>query len=463
MQAGLTIIGGGLAGSEAAWQAAGRGVRVDLFEMRPARNTEAHVGGDLAELVCSNSLGSDVVDRPSGLLKAELRRMGSLLLECADATAVPAGSALAVDREAFAAHVTERLEAHPNIRILREEVTTLPEGPTVIASGPLTSPALSATLAGLSGEEHLYFFDAISPIVAADSVDMDIAFRQSRWDHGDEAAGDYINCPMTRDEYEAFVDALLAAERIPLRSFEQAIEAGVKAGVHRFFEGCLPIEIIAARGRESLAHGPLRPVGLTDPRSGRRPHACVQLRRDNLAGTLYNLVGFQTNLKFAEQKRVFALIPGLEHAQWERFGQMHRNTFLSAPRLLEPTLQFRARPELFCAGQLTGIEGYAGNIASGLLAGWNAARILHDEEPLVLPPETMLGALCHYVTHADVADFQPMKSNMGLLPPLPPPEGRRRKRNKRERQAMHAERALASLDDFLEGVAPLVQSVRKAM
>lgn len=461
MQAGLTIIGGGLAGSEAAWQAAERGVRVDLFEMRPLWNTEAHVGANLAELVCSNSLGSDVADRPSGLLKAELRRMGSLLLECADATAVPAGSALAVDREAFAARVTQRLEAHPNIRIRREEVTALPEGPAVIASGPLTSPALSESLARLSGDEHLFFFDAISPIVAADSVDMDIAFRQSRWDHGDETGGDYINCPMTRDEYEAFVDALLAAERIPLRSFEQAIEAGVKAGVHRFFEGCLPIEIIAARGRESLLYGPLRPVGLTDPRSGRRPHACVQLRQDNLAATLYNLVGFQTNLKFAEQKRVFGLIPGLERAQWERFGQMHRNTFLSAPRLLKPTLQFRAREDLFCAGQLTGIEGYAGNIASGLLAGWNAARLLHDDAPLVLPPETMLGALCHYVTHADVADFQPMKSNMGLLPPLPPPEGRRKKWNKRERQGMHAERALASLNAFLEGVDPLVKVVSK--
>lgn len=449
MQAQLTIIGGGLAGSEAAWQAAERGVTVALYEMRPARTTEAHAGEDLAELVCSNSLGSDVVDRPSGLLKAELRRMGSLLLDCADATAVPAGSALAVDREAFAARVTERLQAHPNIRIVREEVTQLPDGPTVIASGPLTSEALSTALARLSGDEHLFFFDAISPIVAADSVDMDIAFRQSRWDRGEDAAGDYINCPLNRDEYEAFVDALLAAERIPLKSFEQAIESGVKAGVHRFFEGCLPIEIIASRGRDALAYGPLRPVGLTDPRTGERPHACVQLRQDNLAATLYNLVGFQTNLKFSEQKRVFGLIPGLANAQWERCGQMHRNTFLSAPRLLQPTLQFRERADLFCAGQLTGIEGYAGNIASGLLAGWNAARMLNNQTPLTLPPDTMLGALCHYVSHAEVADFQPMKSNMGLLPALPPPEGRRRKWNKRERQEMHAKRALASLDTFL--------------
>jgi len=451
----LTIIGGGLSGSEAAWQAAERGIRVRLHEMRPGRSTEAHVTDRLAELVCSNSLGSDVVDRPSGLLKAELRRMGSLLLACADATAVPAGSALAVDRDAFAELVTRRLLDHPDVELVREEVTALPEGPAIVASGPLTSEALSGALGALSGAEHLFFFDAISPIVDADSIDMGLAFRQSRWDRGDRDAGDYINCPLNRDEYEAFVDALLAAERIPLRSFEEAIDSGVKAGLHRFFEGCLPIEIIAARGREALAYGPLRPVGLSDPRTGRRPYACVQLRQDNLAGTLYNLVGFQTNLKFDEQRRVFGMIPGLADAQWERFGQMHRNTFLCAPHLLAPTLQFRARANLFCAGQLTGIEGYAGNIASGLLAGWNAARLLHDESPLVLPEDTMLGALCHYVTHAEAKDFQPMKSNMGLLPPLPPPGGRRRKWNKRERQAMHAERALNSLDAFLADADPL--------
>jgi len=453
----LTIIGGGLAGSEAAWQAAERGLRVRLHEMRPVRTTEAHATDRLAELVCSNSLGSDVVDRPSGLLKAELRRMGSFLLACADATAVPAGSALAVDREAFAERATAQLEAHPNIELVREEVTVLPTGPAILASGPLTSEALSRALTALSGDEHLFFFDAISPIVERDSVDLSTAFRQSRWDRGEQEAGDYINCPLNEAEYEAFVDALLAAERIPLRSFEQAIEGGVKAGVHRFFEGCLPIEIIAARGRDALAYGPLRPVGLTDPRTGRRPYACVQLRQDNLAGTLYNLVGFQTNLKFDEQRRVFSLIPGLADARWARFGQMHRNTFLSSPRLLRPTLQFRARDDLFCAGQLTGIEGYAGNVASGLLAGWNAARVAHGDAPLVLPQDTMLGALCHYVTHADVADFQPMKSNMGLLPELPPPQGRRRKRRKRERAVMYAERALASLDAFLvqEGVGEI--------
>ena len=450
----LSIIGGGLAGCEAAWQAAQRGVQVRLYEMRPRRATEAHVTDRLAELVCSNSLGSDVIDRPSGLLKAELRRMGSFLLECADATAVPAGSALAVDREAFAERVTAHLEAHPGIEIVREEITALPDGPTIIASGPLTSPALSDALADLSGEEHLFFFDAISPIVEGDSVDLDVAFRQSRWDRGDQAGGDYINCPLDREEYEAFVDALLGAERIPLKSFEAAIDSGVKAGLHRFFEGCLPIEVIASRGREALAYGPLRPVGLTDPRTGRRPYACVQLRQDDLAGTLYNLVGFQTNLKFEEQKRVFALIPGLANAQWERLGQMHRNTFLSAPKLLDPTLRFRDRADLFCAGQLTGIEGYAGNVASGLLAGWNAARTLTGGAPITLPRDTMLGALCHYIANADPAHFQPMKSNMGLLPALPPPQGRK-KRKKRERQAAYAERALSSIDAFLNGVDSL--------
>ena len=448
MSAELTIIGAGLAGSEAAWQAAEAGVAVRLCEMRPERATEAHVSADCAELVCSNSLGSDVVDRPSGLLKAECRRLGSLLLDCADATAVPAGSALAVDREAFARRVTERLAAHPRITIERREIGAIPSGPTVIASGPLTSPALSAELARLSGADHLFFFDAISPIVHGDSVDMGVAFRQSRWDRGDVEAGDYINCPLDRDEYEAFVDALLAAERIPLHSFEQAIESGVKAGVHRFFEGCLPVEIIAARGREALAYGPLRPVGLTDPRTGRRPYACVQLRQDNLAGTLYNLVGFQTNLKFSEQRRVFGMIPGLADAEWERFGQMHRNTFLAAPKLLRPTLQFRARDDLFCAGQLTGIEGYAGNIASGLLAGGNAARVMQGREPLELPHTTMLGALCHYISAARLDDFQPMKANMGLLPDLPPLQDGRRKRGKRERAALHAERALAALDNL---------------
>ncbi len=308
----LTIIGGGLAGSEAAWQAAQSGVRVILYEMRPDSPTGAHQTGDLAELVCSNSLGSNLPDRASGLLKNELRHLGSMLLECAEATSLPAGAALAVDRELFARAVTEQIQKHPLIEVVREEVTAIPESPTIIASGPLTSPKLSRTLGELSGEEHLYFFDAIAPIVNYESINMDIAFRASRYGKGEQDEGDYINCPFTKDEYETFVKALLEAERIELRSFEEAIRAGVKAGSHHFFEGCLPVEIIAERGHNSLAFGPMRPVGLTDPRTGRRPYAVVQLRQDNLAGNLFNLVGFQTNLKFPEQRRVLRLIPGLE-------------------------------------------------------------------------------------------------------------------------------------------------------
>jgi len=350
----LMIIGGGLAGSEAAWQAARQGLHVRLYEMRPAQQTGAHQTADLAELVCSNSLGSDLPDRASGVLKAELRRLDSLLVRCAEETALPAGGALAVDREAFARRVTQCLEANPFIELVRQEVREIPTGPCIVASGPLTSPALSTSLAALSGEEHLYFFDAISPIVAASSVDMTTAFRASRYGAGDQDLGDYINCPFTRDEYYAFVDALLDAERIELRSFEDAIRAGVKAG--HFFEGCLPVEIIAQRGRDSLAFGPMRPVGLTDPRTGHRPWAVVQLRQDNLAGSLYNLVGFQTNLKYPEQRRVFRLIPGLQNADFLRFGQMHRNTFIASPRLLRPTLQHIQRDDLFFAGQITGVE-----------------------------------------------------------------------------------------------------------
>ncbi|MEJ5224918.1 MAG: methylenetetrahydrofolate--tRNA-(uracil(54)-C(5))-methyltransferase (FADH(2)-oxidizing) TrmFO, partial [Anaerolineales bacterium] len=365
----LTIIGGGLAGSEAAWQAAQRGLKVTLYEMRPATPTGAHESDYLAELVCSNSLGSNAPDRAGGMLKAELRRMGSMLLECAEATALPAGSALAVDRQAFAACVTERISAHPNIQLVREEMPDIPATPTIIASGPLTSPRLSQSIAALSGEDHLYFYDAIAPIVTAESIDMSIAFRASRYDKGEQDEGDYINCPFTKDEYYAFVEALQRAERIELKSFEMELESGVKAG--HFFEGCLPVEIIARRGEKALAFGPMRPVGLTDPRTGRRPYAVVQLRQDNLAGNLYNLVGFQTNLKFPEQRRVLRMIPGLANAEFARYGQMHRNTFIASPRLLRPTLQWRTRDDLFFAGQITGVEGYMGNIATGLLAGWN--------------------------------------------------------------------------------------------
>ena len=414
----LIIIGGGLAGSEAAWQAAERGIQVYLYEMRPSTGTGAHLTPNLAELVCSNSLGSDLPDRASGVLKAELRRLGSMLLEGAYKTALPAGSALAVDREAFAHLVTARISNHPKIEVIRKEVRALPDEPTIIASGPLTSPNLSKAIAALSGQEHLYFFDAIAPIVSLESINTEIAFRASRYGHGEQAAGDYINCPMNRYEYDAFVAALIGAERIELESFEQELEQGVRAGWHQFFEGCLPVEILARRGHESLAFGPMRPVGLTDPRTGRRPYAVVQLRQDNLAGTLFNMVGFQTNLKFPEQKRVFRTIPGLEKAEFVRYGQMHRNTFIDAPTLLHPTLQFRGRANLFFAGQITGVESYMGNIATGLLAGWNAARLLHRQAPLCLPTTTILGSLCHYVTHASPADFQPMKANFGILPPL---------------------------------------------
>ncbi|GAB4495577.1 MAG: methylenetetrahydrofolate--tRNA-(uracil(54)-C(5)) -methyltransferase (FADH(2)-oxidizing) TrmFO [Anaerolineales bacterium] len=436
----LIVIGGGLAGSEAAWQAAERGIQVDLYEMRPHMPTGAHTGGNLAELVCSNSLGSDLPDRAPGLLKAEMRILGSRLLRAAEETAVPAGGALAVDREAFASRVTQLLAAHPNIRIVRAEMPHLPDTPTLVASGPLTSSRLAQALLAFSGQEHLYFYDAIAPIVRHDSIDFSIAFRASRYGRGDQEDGDYINCPMTRDEYEAFVDALLAAQRIELKDFERDLEQGVRAGAHHFFEGCLPVEILARRGRDALAFGPLRPVGLRDPRTGKRPYAVVQLRQDNVAGTLYNLVGFQTNLTFPEQRRVLRMIPGLGQAEFERYGQMHRNTFLFSPALLQPTLQAIRRPNLFFAGQITGVEGYAGNIATGLLAGINAARFLRGESLVTLPPETMLGALCYYITHASAADFQPMKANFGLLPPL-----ENAPRGKRERGAEYAQRALQSL------------------
>lgn len=442
----LTIIGGGLAGSEAAWQAAQRGLKVRLYEMRPKLTTGAHQTQDLAELVCSNSLGSNLPDRASGLLKSEARILGSMLLEAAADASLPAGGALAVDRELFARLVTERIEDHPNIEIVREEVQVIPHTPTIIASGPLTSPALSQSISELSGEEHLYFFDAIAPVIHADSINMEVAFRASRYGTGEQEEGDYINCPFSREEYQAFVEELLKAERIELRSFEDAIRNGVKAG--HFFEGCLPVEVIAERGVDSLAFGPMRPVGLRDPRTGRRPHAIVQLRQDNLAGSLYNLVGFQTNLKFPAQKRIFRLIPGLENAEFMRYGQMHRNTFIASPKLLRPTLQHIRRDDLFFAGQITGVEGYMGNIATGLLAGVNAARLYHHEEPLILPQSTMLGALCHYVTHADLKDFQPMKANFGILPPLEF-AGRI---GKRDRGKAYAERALEDLTFIVSGV-----------
>ncbi len=430
----LTVIGGGLAGTEAAWQAAERGIDVVLYEMRPQRNTPAHTTDQLAELICSNSLGSNLPDRASGLLKAELRLLNSLIMQAADETAVPAGGALAVDRDRFAQLITARVEQHPRIELRREEVKAIPQGPCVIASGPLTADDLANDIARLTGQQHLYFYDAIAPIVAADSIDMTIAFRQSRYERAadDQVTGDYLNCPFTTEEYHAFVDALIAAERIELRTFEREDA--------KFFEGCLPIEVLAKRGREALAFGPMRPIGLRDPRTGKGPHAVVQLRQDNLAGTLYNIVGFQTNLKWPEQKRVFRLIPGLANAEFLRYGMMHRNTFVNSPLLLQPTMQFRQRADLFFAGQITGVEGYIGNAGSGLVAGLNAARLLRHEAPIEFSRTTMLGALCHYVTHADPADFQPMKANYGILPPLA-----NAPRGKRDRYRIFSERALGDM------------------
>jgi len=436
----LLVIGGGLAGSEAAYQAAQRGIKVRLYEMRPLKNTGAHLTDKLAELVCSNSLGSNLIDRASGLLKAELRIMESLIVSCADECAVPAGGALAVDREKFAESVTVRIESHPNIEIIREEVVRIPDEPCIIASGPLTSESLANDIAHVLGSEHLYFYDALAPIVNADSIDMSIAFKASRYGKGDDDEGDYINCPFSKDEYENFVRELLHAERIQLREFEEAIKNGVNAGPDKFFEGCLPVEIIASRGEKSLAFGPMRPVGLTDPRSGRWAYATAQLRQDNLAASLYNIVGFQTNLTWMEQKRVFRLMPGLQNAEFARYGQMHRNTFINSPTLLEPTMQSRRREDLFFAGQITGVEGYMGNAASGLVAGINAARFLTGLPPLTFPPTTMIGALCHYVTHAEPKTFQPMKAAFGLMPPL-----ENAPRGKRERAKRYAERAMKEI------------------
>jgi methylenetetrahydrofolate--tRNA-(uracil-5-)-methyltransferase len=411
--------------------------------MRPGTGTGAHGTADLAELVCSNSLGSTQPFRAAGVLKAELKRLGSMLLECAEQAAVPAGTALAVDRLRFSELVTMRIASHPRIRLHRQEVTQIPEGPCIIASGPLTSDALAADILRLTGESSLAFFDAIAPIVSHDSIDMEIAFRGARSRDGAAVEADYINCPMNREEYFAFVDALVTADRIPLRPMEHAIASGVRAG--EYFEGCLPVEVLAERGRDSLAFGPLRPIGLQDPRTGKRPFALAQLRQDNLAGTLYNMVGFQTNLRYAEQKRIFQMIPGLQRAEFVRYGQMHRNTYIASPRLLRPTLQFHGRDDLFFAGQIMGVEGYMGNVATGLLAGVNAARIAAGDAAWEMPPTTMIGALCHYATHADMRDFQPMKANFGLLPELEQPV----RGGTLERGRAHSERSLADLEAFL--------------
>lgn len=433
----VTVIGAGLAGSEAAWQLARRDIPVTLYEMRPVRMTPAHHTERFAELVCSNSFRASALTNAVGVLKEEMRRLDSLIMREADNSAVPAGGALAVDRDMFSGGVTRALREHPLIEIRQEEVTEIPEGIVIVATGPLTSPGLSKRLEALFGEQYLYFYDAAAPIVEKESIDMDKVFAASRYGKGE---GAYLNCPMNEEEFNAFYEALVSAERAPLKAFEKEI----------YFEGCMPIEVLAERGRETLLFGPLKPVGLTDPRTGKRPHAVVQLRQDNAAGTLYNLVGFQTHLKWGEQKRVLSLIPGLEQAEIVRYGVMHRNTFINSPRLLDATYRLKGHPSLFIAGQMTGVEGYVESAASGLVAGINAARLARGQSPVVFPKETVIGSLARYITETEARHFQPMNANFGLLPPLP-----ERIRGKKERYERLAERALSGLDAFRqERLAP---------
>ena len=435
----IQVIGGGLAGTEAAWQIAQAGVPVLLHEMRPLQQSPAHHTEHLAELVCSNSFGALASDRAAGLLKEEMRRLGSIVIQRADHHAVPAGGALAVDRGQFSQDLTERLAAHPLITLRRGEVTTLPQGIGVLCTGPLTSERLAADLLRWTGLEYFSFFDAASPILVGESLDRDVVFLASRYDKGEAA---YLNCPMTEAEYLRFWQALTEAEQASLKTFEQE--------ERKFFEGCLPIEEMARRGQDTLCFGPLKPVGLIDPRTGQRPHAVVQLRQEDKAGQLWNMVGFQTNLKWGEQKRVFHLIPGLEEAEFVRMGVMHRNTFLNAPQLLDPTLQFRHRSTLFAAGQLIGTEGYACAAAGGWLAGTNAARLVLGQPLLTLPQETMMGALFDFISSADPKHFQPMPANFGILPNL---EGKKI-RNKQERYGRYRDRSLAALQQVMGEVAP---------
>ncbi len=439
----ITVVGGGLAGCEAAWQLAGQGLPVRLMDMKPGRFSPAHKSPLLAELVCSNSLKAARVESAAGLLKEEMRRLGSLLVPIAQQTAVPAGGALAVDREAFSRLATQAVESHPLITLERRELEAIPAGPAVIATGPLTSDSLAGEIETLCGG-GLHFFDAAAPIVTRESIDMSRCFTADRYGRG-EGDGDYINCPMNKAEYEAFLEALLGAERAPVHGVDQAVHEVDQAGP-KVYEGCMPIEVLASRGRDAIRYGPMKPVGLTDPRTGHRPWAVLQLRTENRENSLYNLVGFQTNLRFGEQKRVFGMIPGLERAEFARYGVMHRNTFLNSPRLLNGDFSLRARPDLFFAGQMTGVEGYMESAASGLLAGRNLARRLRGQEPLVLPEETMTGALSRYVSGYEGKDFQPMGANFGILPPLP-----ERVRDKRERYSRLAQRALQALTDYLGG------------
>jgi methylenetetrahydrofolate--tRNA-(uracil-5-)-methyltransferase len=421
----ITVIGGGLAGSEAAWQIGRRGERVRLYEMRPVRQTGAHRTDRLAEIVCSNSLKSDQPYNASWLLKEELRRYGSILMQIADSVRVPAGTALAIDRDRFAAHVTETIGNHPNIELVREEAPSIPdEGIVIVASGPLTSASLSQAIREFCGSEHLYFYDAISPIVDAETIDSSRIYRASRYG---KAADDYLNCPLDREQYDAFYQALISAESVMIHDFEEA----------HYFESCLPIEELARRGRDTLRFGPMRPVGLEDPAIGRVPHAVVQLRQEDLMQSSYNIVGFQNHLKFAEQKRIFRMIPGLENAEFLRLGQIHRNTYINAPEVLLPTMAARRDPRIFFAGQLAGTEGYIENVASGLMAGINAVHTLRGEKTVVPPAETAIGALCRYVSTPQ-KHFAPMNINFGLLPPLDVP----RRISKTDRQRLFCKRAL---------------------
>jgi methylenetetrahydrofolate--tRNA-(uracil-5-)-methyltransferase len=439
----FTVIGGGLSGSEAAWQIAKAGFLVDLYEMRPLSLTGVHQTDQLAELVCSNSLGSNQRNRPSGLLKEELILLKSLLIECAQETSLPAGSALAVDRLAFSTKVTSLLQSNPNIRVIREEVKEIPDSPVIIATGPLTSTAMSTAISNITGVENLYFFDAISPSIEAQSIDMNLAFRASRYKFETEA-GDYINCPLNKQEYELFIDQLVSAETVVLRSFEDSISTGIEINNATYFEACLPIEVLAKRDRSALTFGPMRPVGLRNTHNLEKPYSVVQLRQEDLADSIYNLVGFQTNLTYPEQKRIFTMIPGLGNANFVRYGQMHRNTYINSPSLLKDSLQYRFREDLFFAGQIAGIEGYVGNIASGLIAGINAVRYLNHQPLLSFPIDTMIGAMHNYIANASPDNFQPMKANFGLLPPLEViPE------NKQERGYCQAKRSLRSMQNFI--------------
>jgi methylenetetrahydrofolate--tRNA-(uracil-5-)-methyltransferase len=433
----VIVIGGGFAGVEAAWQAASAGSKVKLYEMRPERSTPAHRTDKLGEIVCSNSLKSDEPGTAPYLLKEELRRGGSIVMEAAALARVPAGAALAVDRHKFASYLTERIEAHPNISLVREEVTKIPDDAVVIiATGPLTSDALTDEIIRLTGDDQLYFYDAIAPIIAADSIDLSVAFRAARYDKGGD---DYINCPFSESEYLLFYEELLKAKSVPLHRFEET----------RWFESCLPVEELARRGIDTLRYGPMKPVGLRDPRTGREPYAAVQLRQENLMADAYSMVGFQNHLRFGEQERVIRLIPGLENAELMQFGQIHRNTFICGPRILSPTLQVRKQPSSFFAGQITGVEGYVESVGTGWLAGLNAARLATGRDLLIAPPKSAIGALARYVSGANPSNYQPVNITFALLEPLPP-ELRKKAKRKRERHELQVELALNEWDNWLE-------------